>query len=104
MVVAFDFDGCLSEYKVQVLAKKMVRSGGIEVWVVTKRRSGEHNKDLFLVLDKVGISKSQVIYTNDKSKKEFLEGINADLFIDNDVMDFYEINNETNTLAVHFTK
>lgn len=102
MVVAIDFDGCLSTYKVQVLARKMIKNG-IEVWVVTKRKEGKHNKDLFEVLDKIGLIRSQVIYTNNKSKVDYLQSINADLFIDNDTIDFGEINSSTNTLAVGYS-
>jgi len=101
MVIAFDFDGCLSTYKVQQFAKKCITEGN-EVWVVTKRRSGKHNVDLEKVLKDIRLPLVRVIFTDDEDKFKFIRGINADLYIDNDSSEFLDISNMTNTLPVFY--
>lgn len=103
MVIAVDFDETLSEYKVQEFIGRMKRAGN-DIWVVTKRRTGQHNKDLFKIVDKLGISRLKVIYTDEKPKLEFLEIVNADLFIDNSFDEFSVINNNCKTLALGYFK
>jgi len=100
MVVAFDYDGILSLSKVQKLVKKMIREG-MEVWIVTARRDNDFNQNkLKPVLEKLGLTEHRVIYVDEKPKIEYLKLINADLYIDNDSSEFYEINNFTNTIPV----
>ena len=102
MVIAFDFDGVLSNLKMQQFARKCMRSG-IDVWVVTARREGEHNQDLHKVLLKIGLTLGKVIFTDSKEKIDYLKGINADLFIDDNSTEFNSIMDYTDTIPVWFT-
>ena len=103
MVIAFDFDETLTDIRMQRFARKCVRERN-DVWVVTARRSGVHNKDLVEVLNKIGLTEMKVIYTNDKPKIELIQSINADIYIDNITTEFYSISNHTNTIPLLFTK
>jgi hypothetical protein len=99
MVIAFDFDGTLSDERIQMLAKKM-RSGN-ELWVVTARSDSDFNRGaLKSVLNKLGLTEHQVIFCNEKPKWEYLKGINADVYIDNVSFEFENILNKTNTIPL----
>lgn len=101
MIIAIDFDGVLTNYKMQILAKKMISEKN-DVWIVTKRRIGMDNKDLQKVLDFIRLPMSKVIFTNNKDKEEFLKGINADIFIDNENNEFANLMSYSNVLPLHF--
>jgi hypothetical protein len=101
MIVAFDYDGCLDNYKVQQFAKKLIAERN-EVWVVTKRREGSHNVDLMKVLKSIMLPEVCVVYTNGKDKAKIIMGLNADLYIDNEMGEFEHINNHSNVLAVSY--
>jgi len=101
MIIAVDFDSCLSEANMQSFIRKARKSGN-EIWVITKRREGEHNVDLFKVLDKVGLSIGQVVFTNNKAKFDFVKALNADIFIDNESGEFEVINDYTNTIPLKY--
>lgn len=101
MVIAFDFDGVLSNYKIQYFAKKCLKKG-IEIWVLTARRSGEHNKDLHDILNKLGLPLSNTVFTNGKDKIDILKGINADLIIEDNISEFESIKNYTDTIPLLF--
>lgn len=77
MVIAFDFDETLSDIRMQRFAKKCLREKN-EVWVITARRSG-YNKEVVEVLNKIGLTEMNVIYTNNKPKIELIQSINADI-------------------------
>ncbi len=76
--VSFDFDGVLSRPVVQALAAELLAAGH-DVWVVTMRYASardmaqgeadcaavwEGNDDLFAVVDRLGIPRENVIFTN----------------------------------------
>jgi hypothetical protein len=90
MVYAFDFDGTLDDLKLQDLAVTLRRQKN-EVWIVTMRRGNEFNKNkLKKCLDKLGLTEYNVIFCNEQPKWEYLNMINADVYIDN-IADEFEI-------------
>lgn len=101
MVIIFDFDGVLDQYKVQQFAKKLIAEKN-EVWVVTKRREGRHNEDLQRVLRAIRLPEMMVVYTDGKDKAKLIMGLNADLYIDNETAEFDHINNHSNVLALPY--
>ena len=101
MVIAFDFDGCLDNYKVQQFAKKAISERN-EVWVITKRRDGRHNVDLQSVLKSIRLPPTMVVYTDGKDKAKIVMGLNVDLYIDNETAEFEKINNNSNVLALPY--
>ncbi len=100
MVVAFDYDGVIDNEKIQRLAKKF-RSAGDEIWVVTMRSDNDFNKGVLKpVLKKLGLTEYNVIFCNDKPKWEYLQGINADIYIDNITDEFEILINHTNVIPL----
>ena len=98
MKVSFDFDSTLDRKDVQRFAKQCVELGH-EVWIVTSRASNEEaimrdswvkdrilnsNKKLFRVADNVGISRSNIHFTNSEDKIHFLKGKNFIFHLDDD--------------------
>jgi hypothetical protein len=101
MVYAIDFDGVLSDVRMQQVTKRLISERN-EVWVITKRRKNEKNEDLQLVLDKIKLPIFKVIFTERKAKSEFLKAINADFFIDNNDEEFAEINHFTSIIPLKY--
>lgn len=100
MVVAFDFDKTLEDFRFQRLCKKL-RKEKNEIWVVTARRDSEYNRKIMKpVMDILFLSFSTVIFCNNKPKIDFLKTINADLYIDNISEEFDSISNNTNTIPL----
>lgn len=104
MIYAFDFDGCLDDKRLRNLAKKIIREGN-EVWVVTARKDNGFNREKIQpILNELRLSEYQVVYANDKPKWELIQGLNADIYIDNITSEFQNIMNYTNTVALLFSK
>lgn len=100
MVVAFDFDKTLDDKRMQDFALKLKRSD-IEIWIVTMRRDNEFNNNILKpVLNRLGLSKHNVVFCDEKPKWEYLKSINADLYIDNITDEFEIIKNHTNTIPL----
>lgn len=81
MKVSFDFDGTLSEPKVQDFARELI-SQGIDVWVVTTRWDENHKhkyginptiEDLWEVIDDLGIPRWKVRFTCMEWKYTYLD-------------------------------
>lgn len=99
-VIAFDFDGVMSSFKMQKFARKLMTEGN-EIWIVTARSDNAFNRNkLKTILDNINLSENRVIFADDKPKIQYLSGINADLYVDNNSHEFYEINNYTKTIPV----
>ncbi len=99
MTIAVDFDGCLDSEHIQGLVRKL--RFGNEIWVCTMRSDNEFNNNkLKPVLDKLGISRFNVIFSSNKPKWEYLKAINADIYIDNIDTEFETIKNHTNTIPL----
>lgn len=94
MKISFDFDSTLSEPYIQVIARSLV-SVGHDVWIITSRCGDSHinNQDLYKVCINMGISKSQIIFTDGERKvNEYKKG-NFQLHFDDDWEDVMLINN-----------
>lgn len=99
-VYAFDFDGTIDDIRLQKLAKKLFKEGN-EVWIVTARSDNDFNRKLLSpTLLKIGLSFYNVIFCNEKPKFEMLQGINADIYIDNISDEFEKIKNYSNTIPL----
>ena len=97
-VIAFDFDGTISDENLHRIVKKLNREGN-QIWVVTMRKNTEFNRNFLQpVLSKIGLTQFNVIYCNDKPKWELLKGINADIYIDNISDEFETLINHTNVI------
>jgi hypothetical protein len=79
--ISFDFDSTLSEVHIQLIAKSFINIG-IEVFVITSRCSNGVNKDLFEIVDKLGISRNKVILTKGSFKWRKIKELNIDLHFD----------------------
>lgn len=100
MVYAFDFDGTVDDTRLQELAIKL-RKEKNEVWVVTMRRDNEFsNAKMKPVLNKLGLTKYNVIFCDGKEKFEYLKSINADIYIDNIMDEFETIKNHSHTVPL----
>jgi hypothetical protein len=77
--VSFDFDGTLSQKSVQDIAKKKIEDGD-DVYIITKRPESQNVLDM---AEKLGIKKSNVIFTNHEPKWSFIEKLKIDTHYDN---------------------
>jgi len=111
MKVSFDFDSTLDRPDVRRFAKELV-SEGVEVWIVTSRRSNEDaalvdpwvkdriyksNKKLFRVADNVGIKRKHIIFTNFVDKIESIKDNGFIFHLDDDVDELMLIRNSDDT-------
>lgn len=100
MIYAFDFDGTLDNPMIYLLATKIRREKN-EMWIITMRRDNEYNRSVLQpVLNKLGLIQANVIYSNNQPKIEMIQGINADIYIDNISDEFENIINHTNTIPL----
>lgn len=94
MVICFDFDGVISDKRIERLANKFIE-GGNEIWVVTMRKENEFNRSKILpLLNRLKLTFFNVIFCDEKPKINFLEGIGADIYIDN-------VSDEFETISCH---
>lgn len=100
MIYAFDYDGVLDNAQIQDFVLK-VRQQGNELWVCTMRSDNDFNNNVMKpVLDKLGLNKRSVIFCSGKAKWEYLQGINADIYIDNITDEFEILKNHTNVVPL----
>jgi uncharacterized HAD superfamily protein len=93
MKISFDADGCLLDNPyVQVIASSCVKAGE-DVWILTSRE-GEpvKNRDLYAVMEKVGIPKNKVIFFPNGWKVDAMKKHKIDCHFDDDYEEIYEIN------------
>lgn len=105
MKVSFDFDGTLSRTTVQEYALELINRG-IDVWICTSRLSPENapnkewNDDLFLVADKLGIKRENIIFCNYANKSESLNGKGFLWHIDDDNIELSFIKTDTDVKPI----
>lgn len=100
MIYAFDYDGTVDDVKLQQLAIKLIKQRN-EVWVVTMRSDNAfNNSEMKPVLDKLGLSKYNVVFCGNKPKFEYLQSINADIYIDNISYEFEALKKHTNIVPL----
>lgn len=103
--VSFDFDATLSRLDIQEYARELV-DRGVDVWICTSRFSPENapnkewNDDLFLVADRVGIKRSNIIFTNFEDKSEHLNNKNFKWHIDDDYIELSFIKDNTDVKPI----
>lgn len=90
MVISFDFDGVLTDKRVERLAKKFIENKN-EIWIVTARKDNGFNRSIILpILSRLNLTFYSVIFCGDNPKIDYLKGIGTDIYIDN-ISDEFEI-------------
>ena len=99
--ISFDFDNCLQHIYVQLMAERCI-AWGDNVFVCTSRRDGVYqnnikigeidNKDLFEIIDELGIKRENIIFTNQQSKTLFLIDHKINIHFDDDDIEIDYIN------------
>jgi hypothetical protein len=104
--VSFDFDSTLSIPDVEKYAEYLIKRG-VEVWICTSRLSPENalnkewNDDLFLIADKIGIKRENIIFTNYANKSEFLSNKGFKWHIDDDNIELSFIKTDTDVIPIY---
>jgi len=105
--VSFDFDNTLEFQSIQNYAKKLMEEG-IEVHIVTSRYEDPskysfecNHEDLFEVVNKLGIKKENIHFTNMESKCNFFLN-NPDFIwhLDDDNLQIIMINSNTKVKGI----
>lgn len=109
ITVSFDFDSTLSRQDVQDFAESLL-SRGVDVWVVTSRNDDLHlhkylrpdanNLDLWAVVDKVGIPREKIIFTNFRDKHEYLKDTPVICHLDDDWIELNFLNKLTKVVGI----
>lgn len=103
--VSFDFDGTLDKVKVQNYAKELIQRG-FEVYICTSRLSDdkapsiEWNKEVWKVVESLGIKKDNVIFCNNCDKSELLETIQPLFHLDDEWYTVKELNDSGVTICI----
>lgn len=108
VAVSFDFDYTLSLPKVQDYCKKLM-DAGINVFVTTFRynemlahlyTSKPYNTDMYEVTDRLGISRSNIIFTNMTYKSNYLGRSKCLFHLDDDLNVISDITTNTSIPAI----
>ena len=94
--ISFDFDGTLSQEKIQTLAKNKIADGN-DVYIITKRSAG---KDVMDVAESIGIKPENVIFTNHKPKWSFIKDLGINTHYDNVNDEANEIEQKTDAKVI----
>lgn len=109
MIVTFDFDGTLTNPKVQEYFLELI-DRGIDVWVVTSRYDDLHrhryprnptNEDLWRVIDSLNFPRYKVRFMNMESKAKYLFHTAAIWHLDDDFVELEDISKQTTTKAIN---
>lgn len=98
--VSFDVDGVLTEGKGRRLAQKRVMSGD-DVWIVTARTQSDDDS-AYKIAERLGISKSHVVFTNGKDKWKFIQKYRIAVHYDNNKEQLDKIERNTKAIGVMF--
>lgn len=104
MKVSFDFDSTLDKKLVQEFAESLINKGH-EIWICTSRTHPDNSKpgwndDLFLVSDRLGIPRDQIIFCNHEIKSDFLKDKGFVWHLDDDWIELNEINRTTDIVGI----
>lgn len=105
MKISFDFDATLSREGIQRIAKFVIKKG-FDTWIVTSRYNpnNPYNKqtsqDLFKIAENVGISKKNIIFTNQQPKYIYLQENNFLCHLDDDIEEINLIKKFTKIKAI----
>lgn len=103
--VSFDFDSTLSMRLVQDYAQSLLKRG-FEVWVCTSRFCDEKcliegdNDDLWEVVDRLGIPRERVHFTDKEEKDTFFKDKDFIMHLDDDWVTINCINRNTPTRGI----
>ena len=93
MRISIDYDNCLSQPKVQELAKQLIAQGH-EIFILTSRFDSirrlkfpdlASNEDLYKIAEEVGIKPYRIAFTNQQKKWIWLLETGIKLHIDDDL-------------------
>lgn len=122
--ISFDFDGTLSNHfggqnnpikeKVQELFKQLVEDDNYNVHIITRRYGpentdeglGNEHEEVFDLLNNLNIvlPKENILFTNRKYKYSFVNELNIDIHLDDDIKEFELISNYSDTTPVNVSK
>ena len=85
MKISFDYDDCLSEKHIQVIASALIVANH-DVWVITARSVSTYpnNQDIIKLCNKIGIKEDHIIITDGNMKHQYYNDNNFDLHFDDD--------------------
>lgn len=89
MNVSFDFDYTLDTEQMQSLCEKFIKLGA-EVFVTTTRAKIHDNDDLYQLIDKLGIKRENITFTNYKDKYDYVKEM--DIHFDDKMEEIFLIN------------
>jgi len=96
--ISFDYDGTLSEPKVQAIAEDCILNDN-NVYIITKR-SPTDSKEVFDTAMKLGIKKSNIIFTNGEPKWSYLIDCNIDTHYDDMQDEIEQMKQKTSTKLI----
>ncbi|MDQ7818657.1 MAG: hypothetical protein RDU14_16650 [Melioribacteraceae bacterium] len=98
MKISFDYDGTFTDPKIREIAKSLLDKH--EVFILTCR-FGDNMREVYLLAEKVGIKRENVLCTNLKDKGDYIleNNLQFDIHFDDDYFDVDSINNKTKTSA-----
>ena len=96
--ISFDFDSTLSEKWVQAIAALLIPV--TEVWIVTARAPGSHNRDLIKIAFDLGIPEERIVFTDGAYKWSVLKHYGIEVHFDDMEDEILEINNQTDCKGV----
>lgn len=114
--VSFDFDGTLDQKEVQDYCEELL-SRGYEVFITTYRycdmlahlwQSNPSNGDLYKVVDKLGIPRTNIVFTNFTNKGNYLKDSRVLFHLDdceiqlNDISEYS--NNDYGCIGIFYSK
>jgi len=103
MKISFDFDDCLSEKYIQVIASALITANH-DVWVITARDLSiyPNNQDILKLCSEIGIKEDHIIITNGNMKYKYYIDNNFDLHFDDDWKEVNLINvHEGNAILIN---
>ena len=112
MIITIDFDGTLDRKDVQEYVKRIIMDKH-DIYILTSRYDDLHaqnyklnpqNNDLYEVANWLNIPKHQIIFTNMRSKYEYLFNSIVDIHIENDELEIEEILHYTKTNCIDVNK
>lgn len=93
MKISIDYDNCLSQPRIQELAKRLIAMGH-EVFILTSRFDAvrrlkfpdlHSNEDLYKIAEEVGIKPFRIAFTNQQKKWIWLLETGVKIHIDDDI-------------------
>ena len=101
MKIALDIDGCISEYPnvFSILTKALKSSDNVEIFIISARNnSNKSNQKTIQELKELGIVYDHLIITDDK--QQTIKENSIDLFIDNQIENFKQLNSDVCCLLI----